>query len=521
MSYAKLYLVTFVGRKISILFTIVPTCPSWLLIAWNPSILNIYVVHFIGGTVSGIIFTSGLTFVTEISPAHIRGALCSCFVLMDYCGDLLGCVIGSFGTVHTYSYVAMSLAMMQFVLFVCCPETPYYLLRQKRLVAAMDSLIFLRGTGDVTEEMDSIMKAVEFDPRSSGILSSLLHLISESEGKAVILIGLAVMLLQALSGPIILIGYARTVFEKNLDVQLHGTAEITNYFVLATVYLISYLMCIGLVDRLGRRPLMIISAVGVSSCNFFLAIYSYVEENAIDTTNLQSLFFVTVLLYTINVSLGLASIPFVVTNEIFPTYARATYKDVEELQGASIFDWRINFLFETLTINKESESCTYRSDEQVEGMRHIDKAGRHDDDNPGSNVNLFPNVINKEEMLDTHDLKIRSAGVHIATRNVLKNDGYRVTSRRGKRVNSREPEYEDLGKILPRLFMASYYREINAVALPQRRIPKARKRVSSCIVSSSFSEDVQTNENTLGTITRCSACVLRKRAVCNLRGNQV
>ncbi|KAK1118799.1 hypothetical protein K0M31_014798 [Melipona bicolor] len=322
--FLSIFIVDFLGRKTSILFTIVPTCPSWLLIAWNPSILNIYVVHFIGGIVSGIIFTSGLTFVTEISPAHIRGALCSCFVLMDYCGDLLGCVIGSFGTVHTYSYVAMSLAMMQFVLFVCCPETPYYLLRQKRLVAAMDSLIFLRGTGDVAEEMDSIMKAAEFDPRSSGILSSLLHLISESEGKAAILIGLAVMLLQALSGPIILIGYARTVFEKNYGVQLHGIPEITNYLVLATVYLISYLMCIGLVDRLGRRPLMIISTLGISSCNFFLAIYSYVEENAIDTTNLQSLFFVTVLLYTINVSLGLASVPFVVTNEIFPTYARAT-----------------------------------------------------------------------------------------------------------------------------------------------------------------------------------------------------
>lgn len=138
---------------------------------------NMYVAHFIGGTVGGIIFTSGLMFVTEISPVHIRGALCSCFVLMDYCGDLLGCVIGSFSTVRTYSYVAMSLAMMQFVMYVWCPETPYYLLRQKRLAAAMDSLILLRGTGDTTEEMDSIMK--EFDPRSSGILSSLLHLISQ------------------------------------------------------------------------------------------------------------------------------------------------------------------------------------------------------------------------------------------------------------------------------------------------------------------------------------------------------
>lgn len=44
----------------------------------------------------------------------------------------------------------------------------------------MDSLIFLRGSGDVAEEMDSIIRAVESSPRCNGILSSILHLISES-----------------------------------------------------------------------------------------------------------------------------------------------------------------------------------------------------------------------------------------------------------------------------------------------------------------------------------------------------
>lgn len=129
---------------------------------------------------SGIIFTSGSIFVTEISPAHIRGALCSCFVLMHYCSNLLGCVVGSFSTVYQYSYVAISLAMLQFLIFIWCPETPYYLLRRKEFAAAMDSLIFLRGSGDVAEEMDSIIRAVESNSRCNGILSSILHLISES-----------------------------------------------------------------------------------------------------------------------------------------------------------------------------------------------------------------------------------------------------------------------------------------------------------------------------------------------------
>lgn len=116
-------------------------------------------------------------FVTEISPTYIRGALCSCFILMDYCGNLLGYVIGSLGTVQQYSYVALSLAMLQFVMFIWFPETPYYLLRQKKFEAAMDSLIFLRDSADVSEEMDSIMV---WDIGNKGTLSSIFNLISQS-----------------------------------------------------------------------------------------------------------------------------------------------------------------------------------------------------------------------------------------------------------------------------------------------------------------------------------------------------
>ncbi|XP_053971898.1 solute carrier family 2, facilitated glucose transporter member 8-like isoform X1 [Hylaeus volcanicus] len=321
--FLSIFIVDFAGRKIAILLAIIPTVSSWLLIVWGRSILNLYLARVIGGTASGIIFTAGSMYVTEISPPHVRGALGSCFVLMDYCGSLLGYVLGSFTSMEEYSYVAISLSMLQFLIFIWFPETPYFLLRRKHYGDAMDSLIFLRGSPVIVEEMDSIMKSVECEPKNSGVFSSILHLITQPGGKKEILIGACIMTMQAFSGSIIVIGYAQTLFEyiHDADVELSGSYM---SIVLATVHLISYLLCIGQVDRLGRRPLMIASVIGVATCSFFLGIYFCMQEHYVDVNSLQWVAFVAVLFYAASISLGLASVPFVVMNEIFPMYAKAT-----------------------------------------------------------------------------------------------------------------------------------------------------------------------------------------------------
>lgn len=129
------------------------------------------------------------------------------------------------------------------------------------------------------------------------------------------------MTLQVFSGSVIVVTYGQTILENIQDVQLQ---DAHTGIVLATVHLISYLVCISLVDRLGRKPLMVISTVGVCSCSFLLASYFYVQEFTMKNMNLQSLIYLTALFYMVSVSLGLTSLPFLVTNEIFPIYAKTT-----------------------------------------------------------------------------------------------------------------------------------------------------------------------------------------------------
>ena len=320
-SVSSIFILHFVGRKIAILLAIIPTICSWLLTIWDTSVLTLYVSRFVGGTASGVIFTAGSIYVMEIAPPQARGALGSFFVLMDYCGNLLGYVVGSFSTMQEYSYVAMSLAVLQFLIFMWFPESPYYLLRRKDYRAAMDSLMFLRGTVDIREEMDAIMRSVECEPRGKGVVSSNLDLLFRSDGKKAILLGICVMTMQAFSGSIILFAYAQTIFERIHDVPMKESHMSIG---LATVHLLSYLVCIGQVDRVGRRPLMIVSTVGVIACSFLLGVYFCMQENDLDVASFQWVSFVALMFYMISISLGMASVPYVVMNEIFPMYAKAT-----------------------------------------------------------------------------------------------------------------------------------------------------------------------------------------------------
>ncbi|XP_076286416.1 solute carrier family 2, facilitated glucose transporter member 8-like isoform X2 [Lasioglossum baleicum] len=314
-----IFIVDFVGRKISILVTIVPTIASWSIIVWDSTIEGLYVARFIGGIGSGLVFTAGSMYVTEISPPEVRGAIGSCFVIMNYIGGLLGYIIGSFASIDEYAYVAISFSMIQFLMLIWFHETPYYLLRQKRHGAALDSLMFLRGSGGVSEEMDSIMRSVESEPKNVRLFSVIPDLMSKPGGPKTMLLGVCMMIVQAFSGSIILNAYAETIFKN-----IHNYREKDSYMsiVLATVQLISYILCISLVDRIGRRPLMIISIIGVTICSFILGVYFCLDEEHVNVENLHWLAFTCVLLYATTVSVGLSSLPFVIMNEIFPLYAK-------------------------------------------------------------------------------------------------------------------------------------------------------------------------------------------------------
>jgi len=124
---------------------------------------------------------------------------------------------------------------------------------------------------------------------------------------------------QQLSGSLAVLQYAQTIFD-----QAHGNLE-GKYLtmILGVVQLVSSIVCMILTDCSGRKPLLIISAIGSACSTAMVAAYFHLQYNHVDISNITWLPAIGVILYKIMHSLGLAALPSTMAGELFPTNVKA------------------------------------------------------------------------------------------------------------------------------------------------------------------------------------------------------
>lgn len=105
-------------------------------------------------------------YVSEAAPSDMRGMLVT-FINVNIAGGLFvsSLVDGAFSTVPQGWRYMLGLAALpatiQFIGFLFLPESPRWLVEKVRIDQATQVLIRIRGTTDVKEEIEEIVKAIE------------------------------------------------------------------------------------------------------------------------------------------------------------------------------------------------------------------------------------------------------------------------------------------------------------------------------------------------------------------------
>ena len=279
----------------------------------------------ITGLAVGAATMVGPLYVSETAPAHMRGALVSTVQLTITIGILASYLAGALWTASG-NWQAMLLvgAVPGFVMLLvvaAVPESPrWYLLHGRVGDAERAHQRLTGGTGEPLPAQEGA--SVEANWRDLFL----------GRNFTVLVLATGLFVFANLSGIDAILYYAPTIFAEVGFGGTHGpilaTVGIGSINVLATI------VAMALIDRLGRRPLLIWGLVPMAASLIFLAAALLVGKGA-DWSNIAAVTCLSLFVLAFGVSLG--PLPYVLMSELFPLALRGPGMGI-----ASAAAWGIN-----------------------------------------------------------------------------------------------------------------------------------------------------------------------------------
>ncbi|WP_323173610.1 sugar porter family MFS transporter [Natrialba sp. PRR66] len=323
------------GRRRLILIGAVLFFVGSFIMAVAPSIEVLVLGRLLDGVGIGFASVVGPLYISEIAPAKIRGSLVTLNnvaitggILVSYITNqiIASMAIGAGLSWRLMLGLGMVPAMVLFGGIVFMPESPRWLVEQDREQRARSILSRIRNGANIDAEMEDIL---HMSKRDEGGFRDLL----QPWLRPVLIVGLGLAVLQQITGINAVVYYAPTILESAgySDIaSLFGTIGIGSINVLLT------LAAVFLVDRVGRRPLLLVGLVGMFASLTVLAV-AYVLPGmggVIGPVTIASL-----MLFVAFHAVSLGSVVWLVISEIFPLNIRGAAMGV-----TTLVLWFSNFL---------------------------------------------------------------------------------------------------------------------------------------------------------------------------------
>jgi sugar porter (SP) family MFS transporter len=362
------YLAERLGRKRILLAAAILFALSSALTGWAFSFSSFIFWRIIGGLAIGLCSNISPLYISEMSPPAFRGRLVSLNQFAIVIGILLAQVanwmiarpevsvhsamvaVPSWNVLYGWRWMFTVLTVPSVIFFVATlfiPESPRWLLARNRRPEAYETLRRIGGVSYAEQEERSILNALA---REAGYSTSSIRELMTPGVRRVLLVGIALAVLQQWTGVNILFNYAVEVY-KNAG---YGSNDIfLNIVVTGAINLIFTILAMALVDRLGRRFLMLLGCIGIAASHFMCALAYHRGWHG-----------APVLILTLSAiacyALTLAPVTWVLIAEIFPGHVRSQAISVA-VSALWIASFALTYTFPFLNqhLGAAGTFCTY------------------------------------------------------------------------------------------------------------------------------------------------------------------
>ncbi|CAB0012699.1 unnamed protein product [Nesidiocoris tenuis] len=292
------------GRKMAGYCVTVPFIAGWTIILFGTSANMLYAARLLTGiSGSGALIICPL-YISEIAHDSIRGALGSYVILFMNGGVVAAYAVGAAASYRGLAVFCLAVPIVFLVLFFWLPETPNFYISKSRNDHAETSLLWYRGGNHkvASDEMENLTKGVSKKQESA----SYSDLISTKGNRKAMIIGLGLFTWQQFCGILALLTFVSSIFQSADPTMDSNKATImVGLFQFAASYLSSLI-----VDRSGRKLLLLISYFMMGTSLFILGAYTYYKPEGLSWVPIACL-----CTHVVTYALGAGPVPYVVISE--------------------------------------------------------------------------------------------------------------------------------------------------------------------------------------------------------------
>jgi len=307
-----------------------------ILSALAPNLEVLIASRIIIGAAIGLTSVAAPMYIAELAPRRQRGRLVSLFQLAVTLGILVSYLVDrALAPTQAWRWM-LGLAFVPGTLLVLgmipLPESPRWLMKSGAEDEARRVLALLRSPAQVEADMREIRDDLTHNQHSDwrellmpGIRPALL-------------IGIGLAVFQQVTGINTIIYYAPEIFQKaGFD---KGTTALAATIGIGVVNVLSTLIAMWLVDRLGRKPLLLAGLGGMTASLATLGVAQrFGSTLGIEPRSLAPITVGFIGLYIVCFAFSMGPIVWLMISEIFPNQSRARASAI-----STSANWMANFL---------------------------------------------------------------------------------------------------------------------------------------------------------------------------------